>query len=144
MNRIKTLFSLPLLFALTACGGGGDVAGDVATFSAIPSEFNWSTTCPDGGGGGVAGAVSLHIINGGQPPFRLSSSIGGGLEIGLVENDQFVPPTPSMFNSDGYLVLDGKDPRFAVRATLGCKSDVGVTVLDYHSKVANVSIKVDE
>ena len=140
MNRIKTLFSLPLLFALTACGGGGDVAGDVATFSAIPSGFTWTTACPDGGGGGVVGAVSIHTINGGQPPFRLRSTVAG-LEVGLVSPDnQFVA---GVLNSEGDLVLDGKDPKFAVRASLGCDSDVSVTVLDYHSNPIQVSIKVE-
>lgn len=143
MNRIKTLFSLPLLLALTACGGGGDVAGDVATFSAIPSEFTWSTACPDGGGGGVVGAVSIHIINGGRPPFTLISSVSG-LEVGLVSPDnQFLVPPSSMLNSAGDLVLDGKDPKFAVRASLGCDSDVSVTVLGDDSRSASVSIKVE-
>jgi len=137
MNRIKTLFSLPLLLALTACGGGGDVAGDVATFSAIPSSFTWGAVCP---GGGVAGAVSIHTINGGQPPFRLRSAVDG-LEVGLASADnQFVA---GVLNSDGDLVLEGKDPKFAVRATLGCDSDVSVTVLDYHSNPVQVSIKVE-
>lgn len=142
MNKIKTiLVSFPLLAALVACGGGGDVAGDVATFSVFPSEVTWTpTTCP---ALGVSGAVSIHTINGGKPPFRVRSQIPG-IDVGLVDaSNQFVVPGAGMLNGEGDLVLSGKDPKFAVRSEAPCGSDRGVLVLDYFSNAVSVSIKVE-
>jgi len=142
MNKIKTvLVSFPLLAALAACGGGGDVAADTATFSVLPSQVTWTTDdCP----GGVSGATTVHTINGGKPPFRVRSQFSG-IEVGLADSaNQFVVPSAATFNGEGDLVLNGKDPKFAVRATVPCESDRGVVVLDYFSKAVSVSIKVEK
>lgn len=139
MNRMKAVFlGLPLVAALTACGGGGGAAGDVATFAVLPSSSTYTvTTCA---GGGVAGAVSVHTINGGAAPFRVRGT--AELVVGLASaSNDFVP---ALLNADGDLVLNGRDPKFAVRATLACPSDVSVYVFDNFSRSAAVSIKVEE
>lgn len=143
MNRMKTLFlNLLLIVVLAACGGGGDVAADVKSISVLPSGFNWTTDCSNGEG--VAAAVSIHTINGGKPPFRLRSVVRG-LEVGLVDaNNQFVAPGSNVLNSEGDLILSGKDPKFAIRSTLSCDSDVSVLVLDYFSNTAVVNITVKD
>ena len=138
MNRTKLFFWGPLLLALTACGGGGDNAGDVSTFSVVPAGFTWTraATCPDMTPGG---GDSIHTINGGQAPFRVRSA--NGLTVGLASAaNAWVAPPAGMLNAEGDLVLTGKDPKFAIRASLGCPSEVSVIVLDYHSKRVAVTI----
>lgn len=127
-----------LVAGLSACGGGGDEAGDVDTMTVLPSSFTWATSsCP----AGVAGEVSVHTINGGLAPFRIRSTVAG-LEVGLTNaNNEFVAATK---NADGDLVLEGRDPKFSIRTTLPCNSDVSVTVLDNYSTPFSVSIKVEE
>lgn len=128
----------PVVFALASCGGGGDVAGDVATFSVLPSSSTLDATCP---GGGVENRISIHTINGGKPPFRVRSQTKF-IEVGLVNSDrEFVEPSPSML-VNGDMVLAGKDPQFALRSTLGCGSAPLVLVLDYFSKIASVTLTV--
>lgn len=86
-------------------------------------------------------AVSVHTINGGKAPFRVRSQ--SGMDVGLVGvNNEFLDPSLSMINAEGDLVLTGKDPKFAVRSTLECGSDLSIIVLDHFSKTALVSIKV--
>lgn len=139
MKIAKCLSASSLVFLLSACGGGSPEA-DVASFSIIPSDFTHFTTCPVGGGGGVVDAVSIHTINGGLQPFRLRVTVSG-LEVGLTNaNNEFVPTTR---NSEGDVILFGRDPKFAVRANLGCGSSVSVDVLDNTSTPASVTIKVE-
>lgn len=116
----------------------GGAPGDVATFAVLPSSFTWTTgtatSCT-----GVAGAVSVHTINGGAAPFRVRATVIG-LEIGLADdNNQFV----RVDLTGGDLVLTGRDPKFAVRTSLPCPSDVTVNVFDNFSRPASVSIKVE-
>lgn len=127
-----------LVAGLAACGGGGDEAGDVKAMIVDPAKITWSTSsCP----GGVADAVSVHTINGGRSPFRVRSTVQG-LEVGLSNaNNDFVAASK---NADGDLVLEGRDPKFAIRTTLPCNSDVSVTVLDNFSTLVSVSVKVEE
>lgn len=126
-----------LVAGLAACGGGGDEAGDVDSMSVLPDSFTWKTSsCP----GGVADAVSVHTINGGLAPFRIRSTVSG-LEVGLTNaNNEFVAASK---NAEGDLVLEGRDPKFSIRANLPCESDVSVTVLDNYSNSTSVSIKVE-
>lgn len=127
-----------LVAGLSACGGGGDQAGDVADFAILPSSMTY-TDCV----GGVDAQVSIHTINGGLEPFRVRVTVQG-LELGLTNaNNEFVEPPASAFNSEGDLVLTGRDPKFAVRATLACSSSVDVVVLDNYSESATVSIKTE-
>lgn len=132
-------WSLGALLAsvLAACGGGGDEAGDVTGFSVLEPSMTWTAaSCP----AGVVDAVSIHTINGGQPPFRVRASVDG-LEVGLTNaSNEFVP---APLNAEGDLVLTGKDPKFAIRTTLPCPSDVTVRIFDYHSRTTAVSIKVE-
>lgn len=127
-----------LVAGLAACGGGGDEAGDVETMTILPAAFTWKAfSCP----GGVADAVSVHTINGGRSPFRIRTTVEG-LEVGLTNaNNEFVAASK---NAEGDLVLEGRDPKFSIRANLLCESDVSVTVLDNYSNSASVSIKVEE
>lgn len=133
----KWIGAVMLVAGLAACGGGGDEAGDVDSMTILPSGFTWkSDTCP----AGVTDAVTVHTINGGRSPFRIRSTVQG-LEVGLTNaNNEFVAASK---NAEGDLVLDGRDPKFSIRANLPCESDVSVTVLDNYSNSASVSIKVE-
>lgn len=115
------------------------MAGDVTGFTVFPSSFAWTATvCPDG----VGDAVSIHTINGGQPPFRVRTQ-SPDIQVGLVAaNNEFQEPSVGLINAQGDLVLTGKDPKFAVRSTLACASSLSVLVLDYHSKTVSVGISV--
>lgn len=139
MRVSSILASLPLLVAVASCGGGGDVAGDVTGFAVLPPSFTWTARfCPDG----VGDAVSIHTINGGRPPFRVRTQ-SPDIQPGLVDaNNEFVDPPSNMFNGEGDLVLNSKDPKFALRSTLPCRASLSVVVLDYHSKTASVGISV--
>lgn len=125
--------------ALSGCGGGGGDAGDVTTFAVSPASFTWNTgaACP---GSGVANADSVHTIIGGDAPFRIRSTVSG-LQVGFANsNNEFVP---APLNGDGDLILEGQDPKFAIRTSLSCGSDVQVLVLDRFSRNVAVSIKVE-
>lgn len=88
----------------------------------------------------LSGGDSIHTINGGQPPFRVRATVAG-LTVGLASAaNAWVAPPAGMLNAEGDLVLTGKDPKFAIRASLGCPSEVSVIVLDYHSKRVAVTI----
>jgi hypothetical protein len=140
MKLVRTIFvSFPLSAVLAACGGGGGDAGDIGSFSVLPSSFTWvAPSCP----AGVIDAVSIHTINGGKSPFRVRSQTTG-IEVGLVSpTNNFVQPDPSNFNG-GDLVLTGKDPQFAVRSTLSCADKPNVLVLDDFSQVVEVSVTVE-
>lgn len=126
-----------LVAGLAACGGGGDEAGDVETMNVLPPGVtHLADSCP----AGVADRVSVHTINGGLAPFRIRSTVAG-LEVGLTNaNNEFVAATK---NAEGDLVLEGRDPKFSIRANLACGNDVSVTVLDNYSNAVSVSIKVE-
>ena len=138
MNHIKYLSILTVSLVAVGCGGGD--AKDATNFSVQPSGFSHLTTCP----GSVTDSVSVHTVNGGRAPFRLRS-VTPGLEVGFASptDNRFVEASASNRNADGDLILDGRDPKFAIRATLGCNSDVSVIVLDDTSAVVSVSIKVE-
>lgn len=125
--------------ALSGCGGGGGDAGDVTTFTVTPASFTWNTNaaCP---GSGVSDADSVHTIIGGEAPFRIRSTVAG-LQVGFASpTNQFVA---APLNSDGDLILEGQDPKFAIRTTLLCGSNVSVTVLDRFSRNVAVAITVE-
>ena len=135
-NRWTAVALLGLV--LSGCGGGGGDAGDVTTFTVNPSTFTWNTgaACP---GSGVTNADSVHLIIGGREPFRISASVPG-LQVGLPDNNNQFVPAPIV---NGFLVLSGQTPRFAIRTSLPCGSDVAVTVLDAFDRNVSVSIKVE-
>ena len=129
-----TWFSIAVAsIVLSACGGGGENAGSSTEFSTSPSEFVWTgadaqkqgdvvvtpAQCP-----GVGNDVYVTII-GGQAPFRIHN------------------PVPELIQVDRTEVT-GKDPRFKV-TTLGdgCGT-INITVLDYHSQVANVEFTLEK
>jgi hypothetical protein len=135
-----TAIAVLLGLALSGCGGGGGDAGDVghdvgqrqrALLGVLPVP-RW----------GVANAVSDSFrIIGGREPFRVGSTVDG-LEVGFADsNNQFVLPRRAM--PTAIMVLTGQDPKFAIRTTLPCGSDVTVLVLDAFSRSASVSVKVE-
>jgi hypothetical protein len=109
----------------------------VTGFNVSPSEFTWTTTCP---GGGVSNAVSIHSIIGGRQPFRIRSTVAG-LEVGFANASNGFVVAPRDANGD--MVLTGQDPKFAIRTSLPCDSDVSVIVLDQFSNNVSVSIAVE-
>ncbi|MCU0925824.1 MAG: hypothetical protein MUF44_07235 [Hydrogenophaga sp.] len=123
--------------ALSGCGGGGGAAGDVGAMSVSPNGFTWkATSCP----GGVANAESIHSIIGGREPFRVRSTVAG-LVVGFADrNNQFVA---AQRDANGDMILTGQDPRFVIRTTLPCESEVSVIVLDAFSNNVSVSITVE-
>jgi hypothetical protein len=138
MNPLKYLGGLAVVLLLAACGGGSPDA-DSATFSVQPNAFAWKDTEQECLSGPIGG-VSIHTINGGRQPFRVRVSVSG-IEVGLASaTDQFVAGAK---NAEGDLIVNGRDPRFAVRTTLPCGSDVSVLVLDDTSALISVSIKTE-
>lgn len=117
------LFSISLLSSLlVACGGGGDNAGDLTDFSLSVDEITWtggSGSCPGAGNG------TWVTIIGGQAPFRVRN------------------PNPQFVQVDRTEVT-GKDPVFKI-TTLGAGcAEFSISVLDYHSRVANIDVKLNE
>ncbi|MDM7949202.1 hypothetical protein [Hydrogenophaga sp.] len=141
MKRFKkTLVALSMLSLLGACGGGDEDIGNAIALNVNPTGFtHLIATCP---AGGVTNGLSIHIINGGFGPFRVKATVTG-LTVGFANGNVFVPPTASQINSEGFMLVDGQDPSFAVNANLACGSDVGVVVLDSRSNSVTINIKVD-
>lgn len=138
MFRISLVLSA---LSLVACGGGGDVAGDVAAMAVVGGIETIS--CPTTGA-----AVTFDVpysINGGQPPFRVRSNVlnsnGRTLELGWIRNQEFVSANVGDFQG-GDLIVDGKDPRFGARVTLICGDELGsaISVYDYHSFRVDVTL----
>ncbi len=133
MFRVALILSA---FSLTACGGGGDVAGDVGVMSVLPSSYSDTCSLTDTS----LNYEVVHSINGGQPPFRIRTHLAN-VSVGYASSDNlFVTAPASAFNSDGDLVLSGKDPKFAVRylgLTCGATAEAAVTVFDYHSNTVS-------
>ncbi|MGM9426829.1 hypothetical protein [Hydrogenophaga sp. MI9] len=102
---------------LASCGGGGDVAGDVSTFSLSPKEI--SIGCPPD-----LNPTYITII-GGQPPYRIINSWPDAMIVDKTE-------------------ATGKDPVFKVTATgTSCVNPGTITVLDYHSKMVGLEVKME-
>lgn len=115
------------VFALTSCGGGGDVAGDSSEFALSPTEntlkLSAGSRCSDAAD---APPVVVTII-GGQPPYRIVNSSPEALVIDKTE-------------------ATGKDPQFKIsyyENAIVCVNPGTITVLDYHSKVATFEYSVD-
>ena len=125
---IRTVFFSLAVVGLAACGGGGDVAGDVSGFSVIPSGYIAKCSV---GEGFINFPDTIHIVNGGQPPFKVTTTTRG-VSVGYVDaNNMFVAA-----ENPYELMLTGKDPKFAVRfigARCGATYEGTVVVLDYHS-----------
>jgi hypothetical protein len=141
MKSIQYITALCAATLLSACGGGSPDK-DSATFSVQPSEFTYKPTTAQCTQGSVGGD-SIHTINGGQQPFRVRVSIPNpGLEVGLASStNQFVA---AVKNAQGDLIVNGRDPKFAVRAALTCGSSVSVLVLDDTSALVSVKITTEE
>jgi len=127
--------------ALSGCGGGGDVAGDVGAMVVDPAAVTWSIrSCSFS----TNNALSVHTINGGHPPFRLLNSFPQHFEFGTIQTVNGVQRyVPLPLSSTGVAELRGKDPQFAVLTSASCSS-ISFVVLDYHSQRVNVEIKVEE
>ena len=132
MKLIKFGSVLVASVLLVACGGGGDNAGNSTEFTTSPAEFKWTgadavkngdtvvapAQCPSAGND-----VYVTII-GGQAPFRIRNPYPGLIQVDRTE-------------------VTGKDPRFKV-TTLGAGcGEISITVLDYHSQVADVEITLE-
>lgn len=115
---IKRFAWIPLAFlaslSMISCGGGGDVAGDVETFSLSPAKVG--LPCPPD-----LEPTYITII-GGTPPFRIRNMWPDALRVDKTE-------------------ATGKDPVFSITATgQACVNPGTITVLDYHSRSATVEI----
>ncbi len=127
---------------MSACGGGGNEAGDAGEMTVNPAEVKY--TVPSCGARGVADTV--FTINGGQKPFRIHVSDPDIFEIGIhdVVNGirQYVP---IVLGSDAAYRLDGKDPQFVVRTRFGrgCVDPSTINVLDHHSKSFIVEMVIE-
>ena len=117
-----------VLALLASCGGGGDIAGDSSDFLVSPKEYGLKVSADENGG--CSGVSTLQpvvfTIIGGQAPYRIVNSDPQALNIDKSE-------------------ATGKDPKFQVsyRDTSYCVNPAVITVLDYHSQVATVEIKVE-
>lgn len=116
------LVPLAFVFMLSACGGGGDVAGGATEFSVSPNTLKLTTsnsTCT------VSGTTtSSHTVIGGTPPYRLVNSFPNAVYV-------------------SHTTLDGKNPTFQVRPLGGCGDSLTVLVIDYHSRVATLTVTVE-
>ena len=143
MKVAKAIGLLALVGLMSACGGGGDEAGDVGEMSVTPSAFKW--TVPSCGTRGTGDTV--HTIVGGQPPFRIHTSEPDIFEFGIHQIvggvRQFVPLA---VGGDGVVELRGKDPQFVVRTHfgLGCVNPATIIVLDFHSQNVVVEYTIEE
>lgn len=142
-KRVRVSVLAVLVSALVGCGGGSaEGTGDVTSYLVDPAEFTY-IDCTTGIGG--SDAVTVHVISGGQEPFRIKpTGPVGALSVGTV-NASGVFTAASSFNSEGYWVLDGRDPSFAIRVNaMGCGSSIAVKVLDGNSNPVNVTIVSEE
>lgn len=97
------------VLALVSCGGGGDIAGDVDTFSVTPAKFNLS--CPPD-----LNPTYINIV-GGTPPYRIRNQWPDAMKVDKTE-------------------ATGKDPVFSITATgTACVDPGAITVLDRKSVV---------
>lgn len=111
---------------LVSCGGGGDVAGGGTEFEAVPEKLTLSitSTIENDCTGARGEPWTVVAIVGGQPPFRIINSDPARLEVDRTETT-------------------GKDPQFKVRPTGYACGEIVVSVLDYHSKLATHTYKVE-
>jgi hypothetical protein len=144
MKVVKAIGLLAMTVGLlSACGGGGDEAGDAVEMSVTPSEVAWKV--PSCGYRGVADTV--HTITGGQPPFRVHSSRPDIFEFGIHQivggSRQYVPLA---LGGDGVVELRGKDPQFVVRTRFGrgCVDPATINVLDLHSRSVVIEYTIEE
>lgn len=121
MNKLKMMAAALSAAALVACGGGGDVAGDSTEFSTNVDEWTVKSSVP---GCFTGGAETWITITGGQPPFRIRNPSPTHLQIDRTE-------------------VSGKDPVFKMTTLGGC-AEFTVTVLDYHSQVTGIDVKLEE
>lgn len=121
MKLIKLISVAAATTVLVACGGGGDNAGDLTEFSTNVDEWTVKSSVP---GCSTGGAEKWVTIIGGQAPFRIRNSSPDNLQIDRTE-------------------VTGKDPVFKMTTLGGC-AEFSVTVLDYHSRVASIDIKLEE
>lgn len=112
----RSLVGLASVVVLASCGGGGDIAGDVSTFSVSPKEI--SIGCPPD-----LEPTYVTII-GGVPPFRIINSWPDAMKVDKTE-------------------ATGKDPVFSVTATgRSCVNPGSITVLDYHSNAVVFEVRM--
>ncbi|MFP5466035.1 MAG: hypothetical protein ACLGG8_00690 [Gammaproteobacteria bacterium] len=121
MKLIKLISVAAASTVLVACGGGGDNAGNLTEFSTNVDEWTVKSSVP---GCSTGGAEKWVTIIGGQAPFRIRNSSPDNLQIDRTE-------------------VTGKDPVFKMTTLGGC-AEFSVTVLDYHSQVASIDIKLEE
>lgn len=121
MKLIKWISVALVSTVLVACGGGGDNAGDLTEFSTNVDEWTVKSGQP---GCFTGGAEKWVSIIGGQAPFRIRNPSPDNLLIDRTE-------------------VTGKDPMFKMTTLGGC-AEFSVTVLDYHSRVAAIEIKLEE
>lgn len=142
MKVAKAIGLLAVVGLLSACGGGGDEAGDAVEMSVTPSDVSW--TVPSCGALGTADTV--HTITGGEPPFRIHSSIPEVFEFGIHQivggKRQYVPLA---LHGDGVVELRGKDPQFVVRTNFGwgCVDPATIIVLDSHSRSVAIEYVIE-
>ena len=127
-SAVRLMGGAAVMVALASCGGGGDIAGDSTEFLVSPDEYNLKVG-PDSNGGCAAASTLQPVvftIIGGQAPFRIINSDPQAIQVDKTE-------------------ATGKDPKFQVkyRNTSYCVDPAVITVLDYHSRVATVEIKVE-
>lgn len=125
MKKSFLVTSLMLLGVLSACGGGGENAGDASEFSVSPNE--WKVTYVDNES--CTPSVSspptkVVTIIGGQAPFRIHNSSPAQMFVDRTE-------------------ASGKDPVFVITLRGGCMEDNVITVLDYHSRVATIAVTAE-
>lgn len=121
MKLIKLFSVVAASTVLVACGGGGDNAGNLTEFSTNVDEWTVKSAAP---GCSTGGAEKWVTIIGGQAPFRIRNSSPDNLQVDRTE-------------------VTGKDPMFKMTTLGGC-AEFSVTVLDYHSQVASIDIKLEE
>lgn len=122
MKKVFLISSLALLGQLSACGGGGENAGDASEFSVTPSEWTW-TYSNESCSSSVQESIVV-IINGGQAPFKIVSSIPSRLQVDRSE-------------------ASGKDPSFRVTHLGGCVDTATISVVDYHSKLVTMEFTAE-
>lgn len=121
MNSQSFVAILMSAMLLISCGGGGDNAGDLTEFSTNVDEW---TVKSGSAGCNTGGAETWVTIVGGQAPFRVRNPNPRNLQIDRTE-------------------VTGKDPMFKMTTLGGC-AEFSVTVLDYHSRVTSIDVKLEE
>lgn len=120
MKQAKIILVTIATVGLVACGGGGDNAGDLTEFSTNIDEWAVKSSVP---GCSTGGAEKWVTIIGGQAPFRIRNSSPSNLQVDRTQ-------------------VTGKDPVFKMTTLGGC-AEFTVTVLDYHSRVTSINIKLE-